>query len=804
MTTIESWPHLWAFPVLKWTVLAVVGLGIGRLLSKRDPRLWHNLLVGAIISLPLSILAVWLGLFDHLYALVDVEYVTSPVRGFPRRFQSGWTPPLIVEEDVDLRLWSAAALLVWAGGIAILAARFTDSWLRVRKMLNDSELASKGLNELAQSLLPATKVEVRVSVLAPVPFVMGVRKPVIVLPKEEADSDLVVRHEAAHIRSADVLSGFGVLFVGLVFWPHPLVWAGQRSATLARELDCDDYAASSGDRLRYALLLRRYAIASGPTVQSFGGIGVKERVQRILHYRGPVKESRGRLVIPDLASTIIFGLTAFHFPRGPLPVVFNNDASLTDATVAIEEALGRKYPASFQEVRQVRVIASFSGDLPSDLGELVEALGATDVSDSRDPTWVCEHEALAGESFVTFFLPPETLEYDALLRAEQAGLKVCDIWKDPNLALVLGIPRTLLPQATQALVRTGVVVRAGSRDAADSLGGRPPAFRTLKSLSGIDVPMPKGWLHFDEWGGGIAISTPGDRVSVWLGEELALLEETGSPREREFIELIQLAEEHLPIEAFTHPGFMGPVSDGVVVNDTLAYLRYRALDTKGTRLIAAGSPMYLEAVALDLELLIRDFRRLSGEDPLLRVTKRSPREFKLTPPRFRQSQPRNPVEMHALGDDLIHWATDVGAKSTRGMSLMLEAANAGLSVAAFDAWEHEGYRLNGRPKAAAHDPLEHSLLLALKLGDPSALLALDRASKTDAYCQAFPELARHIPTEETVLANQQHPSLAEHPGVFTSVDNLGRRVPSMERLKARREEALKLLRSGRLTAVCAE
>jgi beta-lactamase regulating signal transducer with metallopeptidase domain len=107
------------------------------------------------------------------------------------------------------------------------------------------------------------------------PFVCGIRRPVVVLPRKLAASlgptelDHVLLHELAHVKRHDLAWGWIGEIARVVYFFHPLMhWICYR-ARLERELACDALAMSlSGQNVReyMATLVRVVSQSSEPTV----------------------------------------------------------------------------------------------------------------------------------------------------------------------------------------------------------------------------------------------------------------------------------------------------------------------------------------------------------------------------------------------------------------------------------------------------------------------------------------------------------------------------------------------------------
>ena len=96
------------------------------------------------------------------------------------------------------------------------------------------------------------------------PFVCGVWKPVICLPQatlenaEAEELEMILGHELAHVRSADLVWQEGARALSALFWYHPMIWFVLRAYRRASERVCDAAALHvGGDVDGYARTLAR-------------------------------------------------------------------------------------------------------------------------------------------------------------------------------------------------------------------------------------------------------------------------------------------------------------------------------------------------------------------------------------------------------------------------------------------------------------------------------------------------------------------------------------------------------------------
>ena len=256
-----------------WMILALLLL---RPLLKKVPKsisclLWA--LAAVRLAVPISV--------KSPVSLVP-EQLANPVRVLPAAAVQ--IVPITQEavRTVQAPAFSLEALVpwLWLAGAAAMALYALYSYIRL-------------VNRVQVSIRLGDRLYISDNVASP--FILGVFRPKIYLPSEmdQAQADLVLAHERAHLRRGDHLwkpLGYGLL---CLHWFNPLCWAAYLLFCRDMEQACDESVVrnmSAQDKKAYSAALVRCSIprsAISACPLAFGEVGVKQRIQGILNYRKP-------------------------------------------------------------------------------------------------------------------------------------------------------------------------------------------------------------------------------------------------------------------------------------------------------------------------------------------------------------------------------------------------------------------------------------------------------------------------------------------------------------------------------------
>lgn len=232
--------------------------------------------------------------------------------------------------------WPVFLAAIWFAVAAFRFVRLAVSRLYARNILHRSRpCTEKRFAEWSQRICRKIGIAKTAPVLqyhaASVPFVVGVFRPVIVLPEESEhwetqELETVLTHELAHIARMDIFWQTLAQIASALYWFHPLVWLGTWCMRVERELACDDAVLYHGsDPARYANVLLELAAGLGlkSSGQSIPACAiamarrsiVRERIESIMNSKRNRKPlGHTKIILLGLVALVAAGILAMIVP----------------------------------------------------------------------------------------------------------------------------------------------------------------------------------------------------------------------------------------------------------------------------------------------------------------------------------------------------------------------------------------------------------------------------------------------------------------------------------------------------------
>lgn len=195
--------------------------------------------------------------------------------------------------------WPLALVAFWLAGVAVELARGAVALRRTRRVVRAAAQPSDpGLIATFEALrhrLGAPRAELRLSHQVATPQVVGVVRPLVLLPAGMPDRlagdelAMALGHELLHVRRGDLVLGLVPALARCAFFFHPLVRLAAREHAQAREEACDAAVVASlaPSPRAYGRLLLDLALGCGAPLRAAAAVvshrTLQRRLQMLLH-----------------------------------------------------------------------------------------------------------------------------------------------------------------------------------------------------------------------------------------------------------------------------------------------------------------------------------------------------------------------------------------------------------------------------------------------------------------------------------------------------------------------------------------
>src|SRR6185503_390575 len=259
-------------------------------------------------------------------------------------------------------LFLVFAYTVFIFGRGIRLARFWQQKERLRKSATRTGLAPEvdAAAVHCRELLGIQHATVKRSKEARVPYTLGARRPLIVLPDaycstvDDAKLRSVIGHEMAHVARRDFLTNLICELIALPISFHPLTYLLKREIDRTRELACDElvtqrvlapkvYARS----LLWAADVSRQYSSQAFMLSIFDGRILEERIVRLMRNNRPVGARFARtLMIAAMSVLCLSALSLLLFAVELQTQVHAavTQSLLTETVAAVQDRVGPTVP----------------------------------------------------------------------------------------------------------------------------------------------------------------------------------------------------------------------------------------------------------------------------------------------------------------------------------------------------------------------------------------------------------------------------------------------------------------------------
>jgi len=269
-------------------------------------------------------LAVLLRLVIPFGYQLEIPYADRAETSYPAQesvqhqtVQTGTLPQSTVENSVqqpqdnsDTDIWTflkTNVFTIWLAGAALSFSWYLAAYavfaVRLRRSLT---VPGEGANALFREMSVGRSVHLAYSGLTDSPMLIGLLKPVIVLPPNilpAGNFRNIVLHELSHFDRRDILYKWFVILVSCVHWFNPFMYIIRREIARDCELACDedvirkmdtDERQSYGNTLLALASVRGHMAGAIATTMSEGKKNLKARLVSIMKYK---KSSKSAVIL---------------------------------------------------------------------------------------------------------------------------------------------------------------------------------------------------------------------------------------------------------------------------------------------------------------------------------------------------------------------------------------------------------------------------------------------------------------------------------------------------------------------------
>ncbi|MCG8651346.1 MAG: M56 family metallopeptidase, partial [Pirellulales bacterium] len=263
----------------------------------------------------------------------------------------------------NLSIPTRLLLLIWMAGVAVMLFRLAgvcraQRRTRARAQLCDDDRINELFVHLCDEIGLQRRVELFVTTDHDVPYVQGVWKPVVMLPKSlcgnisHADLRWVLRHELQHVRRRDLVVVWVMLLLQSIHWFNPMLWLAFRRLRDAQELRCDqDVIEAAGGSHRETA--RRYGRALVDVMKTIQLARAGQQCQALgigLGFRRSTIQDRVVMMTRKRKHPF------FSFAVGAVVMLFSAGGVLTQSKTDAQQAESSPPPTTSDSPQQAHVI----------------------------------------------------------------------------------------------------------------------------------------------------------------------------------------------------------------------------------------------------------------------------------------------------------------------------------------------------------------------------------------------------------------------------------------------------------------
>lgn len=195
------------------------------------------------------------------------------------------------------------------------------------------------------------------------PFLIGVFKPVIVVPEMEfCESELymTVRHETIHFRRHDIIKKLAMNFLRCVNWFNPVFYILEKQAGEMSEFIADEILTANAEyseRKEYGNMLLKFAENEACGTNAFSRLSgnalkLAKRLEFIMKNKPRKKLNKALVIIGAAAATAIIGVSA-HAMAGIDPITTSKPYTIPEDKIVEAQPIEQQPAEGFRPIKDL-------------------------------------------------------------------------------------------------------------------------------------------------------------------------------------------------------------------------------------------------------------------------------------------------------------------------------------------------------------------------------------------------------------------------------------------------------------------
>ena len=324
----------------KATLVVVVVLAVQRLFAGWMPAgfrhaLWLLVALRLVVpSLPESPTSLFIAAHPHTTLPGLIEWLPEPVPSTAASVPGTGTSSAISDSPVASLLTgtplTAVLLVLWLGGLAIVASRMFGAHRELQTLLRNATLVESGptrilLDRVRDEIGLRRRVRLLASPLIDGPAACGILRPTVLVPtdfasrRSQAQQRHALLHELAHLKRHDALWLHLAHLAVAIHWFNPFLWLARRRFHADLESACDATVLNHlerPERVNYGRTVLAFGVRPSLAAQSLGfavdsSRQLTQRIHMITKFSSP---SRRRSVLLFAMAAVLVALTLTDLP----------------------------------------------------------------------------------------------------------------------------------------------------------------------------------------------------------------------------------------------------------------------------------------------------------------------------------------------------------------------------------------------------------------------------------------------------------------------------------------------------------